>query len=260
MKFLTQNILQCNRMQFDMLTVKREYSHIPNTHHCNHDQVGAPPCESGCRNLCVGDLLREGPEKRWILFVAMWRGCKLSSSGSRFLGGLRSVYRGTRADCPRLTTSAGECVWRSRSSSPPCRRAVLRRRGAGADRWLLLASARGELKTRWSRAFNTPLDFYSPFRRGQVPLGSGQGERSQPDRSQVSRDLCLIFFELLPQEQATRVPAAVSRSCAFFFCRCLPEMTPAVSQLSIALYLFCLYISSFFYRRNLRQLYCFLIS
>uniref|UniRef100_A0A8D0LZ19 Ubiquinone biosynthesis O-methyltransferase, mitochondrial n=2 Tax=Sus scrofa TaxID=9823 RepID=A0A8D0LZ19_PIG len=36
----------------------------------------------------------------------MWRGCKLSSSGSRFLGGLRSVYRGTRADCPRLTTSA----------------------------------------------------------------------------------------------------------------------------------------------------------
>uniref|UniRef100_A0A8C3X960 Ubiquinone biosynthesis O-methyltransferase, mitochondrial n=1 Tax=Catagonus wagneri TaxID=51154 RepID=A0A8C3X960_9CETA len=36
----------------------------------------------------------------------MWRGCKLSSSGSRFLGSFKSVYRCTQADCHRLTTSA----------------------------------------------------------------------------------------------------------------------------------------------------------
>ncbi|XP_006190599.2 ubiquinone biosynthesis O-methyltransferase, mitochondrial [Camelus ferus] len=50
-------------------------------------------------------IFRGRDRKWWFLSVAMWGGHKMGSSGSRFLGGLRSGFRGAQACCPRLTTS-----------------------------------------------------------------------------------------------------------------------------------------------------------
>ncbi|XP_059886187.1 ubiquinone biosynthesis O-methyltransferase, mitochondrial isoform X1 [Delphinus delphis] len=82
-----------------MLSVKSNYSHTSVT-----------PITATMISLALGTFLLGifcgRDRKRWILYVTMWGGRKLSSSGSRFLGAHRSAFRGTQADCPRLTTSA----------------------------------------------------------------------------------------------------------------------------------------------------------
>lgn len=119
------------------------------------------------RNLFVGDLLREGPEKRWILLPrTMWGGCKLSCSGNRFLGAIRSRCWGTQTEGIRLITSAGECHF-----NHVCRAEVPRRThragrlfcaGAEEGGWLSLRPVQGHtsrlpsalfLAVRWTLAW-----------------------------------------------------------------------------------------------------------
>lgn len=122
-----------------MLSVKSNYSHTSVT-----------PITATMISLALGTFLLGifcgRDRKRWILYVTMWGGRKLSSSGSRFLGAHRSAFRGTQADCPRLTTSAGECVRGGRSHAAHGAGRLFCA-GAGAGGGLSRESARGQSKT-----------------------------------------------------------------------------------------------------------------
>ena len=204
----------------------------------------------------------------------MWGGSKLSSSGRRFLGGLRAGFRSTQADSSRLTTSAGECVCVSVcvcvrvALAEPFERTDLRRRGRGRP----AVSVRAGWAKNLSSALLLPvcwapgLGCYPPFPRGWEkelrPRGPGGGER-RPRGPPPYIQWPLSYFRWAPSLGAgDKLCLPESQGLQLFFF-CLSEKGHQLSYTYLS-YCICVLFAHILplppFPQSIRQLHCFFMN